>query len=348
MSIYPRFASAFLVLASALLGTVHGQEPAQGQEATSPAPVPKPKVEKRAPTKFVRIEKDEFDSPVALQTATAKYVLKGEDGQVRAEVVLEGVIHIGDRSYFQAFNRRFAHYDAVLYELVAQPDQQVPKRDQLRNNPLALVQQLAADGLGLTHQVSQIDYEAENLIHSDLSPEEMTKAMRERGDDPVTMLADTVLHWTRQANKKFAEDPDAAKDLSLDLSIFSDPNGTVELRRKLAAQFTDDGEMEGALAPRQRLSLIQDRNDRAMQVFQEQLDAGHRRIAFFWGAGHMADFEQRLILEYGMQPAGVIWRNAWDLREGAVERPPFEAILKKTLRATLQDVTRDLLPEEDN
>ena len=92
--------------------------------------------------------------------------------------------------------------------------------------------------------------------------------------------------------------------------------------------------------------MIDDRNARAMEVFQEQVDQGKRRIAFFWGASHMPDFEKRLILGYGLEPDGLHWRNAWDLREGSVERAPLDSVLEKTVRSLLDDVLDELFEDD--
>jgi hypothetical protein len=323
-------ASVWLTLLVGFIGyDVRADEP---QSRQAPAVE---KISRRQPTQFIRILSDEFDSPVALQTATAKYVLLDATGKAKLEVSLEGVIHIADRGYFQGFNQRFQHYDSVLYELVAPPERRIPDATAPQAHPLAFLQRMAAEGLGLTHQVKQIDYKAQNLVHSDLSPAEMLLASKNRGDDPVTMIADTMLHWMRHSKRQLARPPDGT--LQLDLSFLTEPNGTIELRRLLAKEFAKAGQLHTALPPNQRVSLIDDRNDRAMKVFQEQLDAGHRKIAFFWGAAHMENFEKRLMVEYGMEPAGVNWRNAWDLRDGAVERAPLESIVERAIRGALTE-----------
>ncbi len=327
-----KFTSLGLLLLTGLIGSFsRADEPPESAIATAE------KITKRKPTRFIRVLRDEFDTPISLQTATAKYVLVDSTGETTLEVSLESVIHIADRGYFQGFNQRFRHYDAVLYELVAPPEKRVPDKTKPQSHPLALVQRFAAEGLGLTHQVDQIDYQASNLVHSDLSPAEMLEAQKSRGDDPVTILADTMLHWVRQTNKQLASSP--KKELpQFDLSILTEPDGAMKLRRLFASQFSTPGQLEAALAPRQRTNLIDDRNRRALEVFQKQLDAGHRRIAFFWGAAHMQDFEQRLILDYGLKPAGVRWRNAWDLRDGTIGQAPLQSLLERTLRATLEDL----------
>jgi hypothetical protein len=362
-------------------------------------------ISRRQPTRFIRVRYDEFKSPVALQTASAKYVLPGPDGKNKLEVVLEGVIHVGDRSYYREFNRRFRHYDAVLYELIAPPKKRVPNPDDERPHPLRILQRISAEGLGFASQIDEIDYKAPNMVHSDLSPSELARIARGRGDDQVTMLLEMFTDILRKTNIRDNEgrdtqddsdspsdadsgdpesgdsdspsdadssdpdssdpdsngdppsdsessddDPEDASDdespLKVSLRILTDPEGAVKLRRILAAGFDKMPSLETLLRPSQLATLIEARNTRALEVFQEQLDGGKRRVAFFWGAGHMADFERKLVLNYGLQPAGIVWRDAWDLREGAVEYSPLESILEKSLRGTLKDVLRGLLGEE--
>ncbi len=373
------------------------------------------KIVPRKPTRFIRLRRDEFDSPVALQTASVKYVLPGADGKNDLEVVLESVIHVGDRSYYREFNRRFRHYDAVLYELIAPPEKLIPDLADQQPHPLRMLQRVSAEGLGFASQIDEIDYKARNLVHSDLSPAELAAVTEGRGDDQVTMLLEMFTDILRKRNieggleadepeeadrtvapdtvspsdsprstEPTGSDPPEAKQPTQDsppaadtppptepvgdlefplpaeseetrepvlartLRVLSDPDGAVKIRRILAKAFDSSPSLEGMLRPSQQATLIKARNDRALHVFQEQLDAGKRRIAFFWGAGHMADFERQLVLNYGVQPAGVVWRDAWDLRDGAVEFSPLEAILEKSLRGSLKDALQGFLREEGN
>jgi hypothetical protein len=309
------------------------------------------RIKKREPTRFLRVRYDEFKTPVTMQTATAKYVLKRPEGQPPVEVFLESVIHVGDRTYYRGFNRRFRRYDVVLYEYIAPPEKQVPDPEQVSPSPIRLLQQVAADGLGFAHQIDEIDYKAQNLVHSDLSPAELDNVTKDRGDDGFTMMVDMLLDTMRRVNRdRNSLDKSPAQEKTLDLSVLSDPDGAVKIRRLLANGFGTNISLETVLRPAQIATLIRARNDRAMEVLQQQLDADKRQIALFWGAGHMQDFERQLILDYGFEPAGVVWRDAWDLREGAVERAPLEAILENSLRGKLQNAVRQLLkstkPEE--
>jgi hypothetical protein len=62
--------------------------------------------------------------------------------------------------------------------------------------------------------------------------------------------------------------------------------------------------------------LVVDRNKAALRVFQTELAKGKKRIAIFYGAAHMEDFEQRLTSQFGLKRQRDEWLTAWDLRGG--------------------------------
>jgi hypothetical protein len=55
------------------------------------------------------------------------------------------------------------------------------------------------------------------------------------------------------------------------------------------------------------------RNDACIEVLQQQIAAGKKRIAIFYGSAHMPDFERRLLDNFGMQRHSIRWFDAWDL-----------------------------------
>jgi hypothetical protein len=61
--------------------------------------------------------------------------------------------------------------------------------------------------------------------------------------------------------------------------------------------------------------LITDRNGAAMKVFQKELAKGRKKVAIFYGAAHMPDFEKRLREDFGLKPDSVTWLKAWDLQQ---------------------------------
>ncbi len=207
------------------------------------------------------------------------------------------------------------------------------------------------------HQIDVVDYSPSNLIHSDLSPEEMAERMKERGDTANSMIVDVLLHMFQKAQQAKPESDVAKSEVEaavdelstrrpapqLGLSVLTDENGIMQIRRALASVLTASGQLESALPPSVHKLLVTDRNDRAMEVLRQQIQDGKQRIALFSGAGHMADFEQRLKNELGMERESISWRTAWDLRDGAVEGALLETILEKALQDTLKDSFKDKL-----
>jgi cell division protein FtsI/penicillin-binding protein 2 len=63
--------------------------------------------------------------------------------------------------------------------------------------------------------------------------------------------------------------------------------------------------------------MITDRNGAAAEVLADQIKAGRRKIAIFYGAAHMDDFDEKLQREFQLQPRETVWLEAWDLRDPA-------------------------------
>ena len=66
-----------------------------------------------------------------------------------------------------------------------------------------------------------------------------------------------------------------------------------------------------------RFDQITDRNAAALAVLEKRIARGDRRIAIFYGAAHMDDFDRRLREDFSLQPGETVWLEAWDLREPA-------------------------------
>ncbi len=67
-------------------------------------------------------------------------------------------------------------------------------------------------------------------------------------------------------------------------------------------------------------TLISGRNQKAVDVLREQIDAGKRKIAIFYGAAHMFDFENRLADQFKMKPVETRWFEAWNLKSPAEKK----------------------------
>jgi hypothetical protein len=261
---------------------------------------------------FVRIQRDANREPVALQTAIIKYV--PQSGQQGVEVDLVSVIHIGERDYYQLLNFLFEKYDSVLYELVAPEGARPQKGGEGRgDNPLAMLQLLMKFLLRLEHQLEVVDYQKANFVHADLSPEGMRRAMRDRGEDEMTV----ILKIFAELMQKMRADADKPTPPAPTFSIEDLLNAT-KLKRLMAQQLADAGGDVGLGKTLNQL-LVEDRNKEAMKVLQKQLAAGKKKIAIFYGAAHMPDFDKRLA-DLGMKRTTSSWVDAWNLKSGSGNR----------------------------
>ena len=257
---------------------------------------------------FIRIQRNENRDPVALQTAIAKYVPAG--GEKGAEIDLVAVVHIGEQAYYERLNKELEKYDAVLYELVAPEGNKPPKGGEMKSdNPLAMLQQGMTFFLGLEHQLEVVDYRKSNFIHADLSPEGMKKAMKERGDDKMTIILGVIADLLRKRNLDADKPEPQAPDISL-----TDLLNPKKFKRIMAQQFEDAGGDVSLGGTINRL-LVEDRNKACIKVLQQQLTAGKKKIAIFYGAAHMPDFDKHLKEDFGMKRTESEWITAWNLAD---------------------------------
>ena len=75
-----------------------------------------------------------------------------------------------------------------------------------------------------------------------------------------------------------------------------------------------DGQMAALTGKDGKSTLITERNAKAFEVMDRELDAGKKKLGIFYGAGHLKDMHKRLVEEYGMVPAETTWKSAWNLK----------------------------------
>ena len=83
----------------------------------------------------------------------------------------------------------------------------------------------------------------------------------------------------------------------------------------MARQLAQEDLLQTLLSGPDGSTLIEVRNARALDVLEAQLEAGATEVAIFYGAGHMADFAERLVNDYGFELRASEWLTAWDLRD---------------------------------
>jgi hypothetical protein len=240
------------------------------------------------------------------------------------QVDLIAAVHVGSAGYYDTLDRLFADYDAVLYELVAPPNAR-PKPGAKPAGAIGSAQQGLKQMLGLEFQLEAVDYTAPNFVHADLSPQEFDAAMRKRGESWWSMFMKLMKAGMARAEQAERGGRQPGGDVTVGemfgLLFGSGEARQVKLRRIMAEQFTDMEALTAAFGGEQGSTLITDRNAAALRVLREQVAKGRRRIAIFYGAAHMEDFDRRLRADFGLQPRETVWLEAWDLREPAAATP---------------------------
>ena len=291
------------------------------------------------PKKFIRMtmNPERPRIPQSLDTSIIRFVPTDEKlAKAGVTVDLIGAIHIGDQAYFQKLDKSFKQYDALLYEMVAEKDETggAPQRWEDRDQPgtgtaqaprktsvseeksfeagmtvIGGMQLGAKDMLGLAFQLDGINYNAPNMVHADMSPEEFAQKMKDRGESFFTMFMELFMQGLAQqrANKQ-----GGASDVALLFAFFSSDR-ELALKRVLAKQFAEVDILD-MLGGEKGSTIITERNLIALDVLSKQLAKGKKRIGIFYGAGHLGDMSRRLVSDFGMKFTGEKWVEAWNLR----------------------------------
>jgi hypothetical protein len=320
----PRVLAGFLAAWVAIvIVAARGTEPSAAdslrpdadQAETAESPPDKEKESAGKPgSKWVRLLESNLGVPLAMQTAIVRYVptSKGSSEDPPVTVDLIGAIHVGDKDYYKALNKRFEQYDALLYELVA-PEGTVVERGRGTSSahPVGAIQNGLKAFLGLEHQLEHVDYTRDNFVHADMSPEQFSETMQNRGESFTQMYfrllgQELARQSQQQAQGKFAE-------FELLAAFFSEDRDR-QLKIALAKQFEDmEGMLAGFSGP-DGSTIITERNRVALEVLAKQLREGKRKLGVFYGAGHLSDMDRRLREEFQLEPVEVTWLDAWNLR----------------------------------
>lgn len=260
-------------------------------------------------SRFIRLSRDEKNQPIALEAAIVRYVPK-DRGKNAPTVDLITAVHIGEKSYYERLNREFKAYDAVLYELVAPEGTRVPKGGGTGSGSfISMIQKAMKDVLELEFQLQMIDYSPKNLVHADMSPAQFAESMDKRGESMLTMFIRMMISAMAQQNPQNT----AASDVQLLMALF-DKDRAMVLKRIMAEQFQSMDGMLSALEGPGGSTLISERNKIAVEVLRKQIGKGKKKLAIFYGGGHMPDFDKRLRDQFGLVPLETRWLTAWDLR----------------------------------
>jgi hypothetical protein len=265
---------------------------------------------------FVRLVRDDKQRPLGLETAIVRHTPK-DHRPAGLTVDLVAAVHVAEKGYYQQINREFADYDVVLYELVAPEGAKVPKGGEgpRSKHPVSMLQTGLKSLLELSFQLDEVDYTAKNLVHADMSPEQFSKSMADRGESYLDIFTRMMGYAMAQQGRK---GEGATSDVEL-LAALLDKNRAMVLKRLMAEQFEDlEGPMAAIEGPNGS-TLVSQRNKVALDVLRQQIKAGKRKIAIFYGAAHMPDMQKRLQDDFRLEPVSTRWLPAWDLKDKKAE-----------------------------
>jgi hypothetical protein len=265
----------------------------------------------------LRITSDKASKAQHLEVPLLRYT-KGSQFKDPIVVDFVGAVHLGEKQYYGDLNKRFTSYDAVLFELVSDGTNLPEVGGERGDSILGTVQRAFSNLLGLSFQLDEVNYRAKNFIHADLSPEELRDAMNARGETLPQLLMKIIKLSTDPELKKALE-AKGYKDGGLDgvnplLILLRGPTqeDRVKIRRFMAQGLVGSDAVMKVLEGEKGFSLITDRNSEVMAVLNKETALGKRKLAIFYGVGHLPDLHKRLT-EQGYRLAKIEWLNAWNM-----------------------------------
>jgi len=315
------FACLWLMTGQSMSAQIEGSEPLAGQaadEATESGPHDSDSQQTATNDderdlgerlkSFLRVRYDSQGRAVGMETSVTRYIKQRANGQT-AYVDLIGVVHIGERGYYEQLNDIFTSYDAVLYELVAPEGTRIPKGGRINDefNPISALQNGMKSMLELEFQLDHIDYMQDNLVHADMSPEEFLESMSANDESFIKMFFKSIGQGLAMQRESQTTETDM-------LMALMAPDRTARLRRLMADQMQNIESGLVIFEGREGSTIINHRNRKAFTILDREIDDGQTKLAVFYGAGHLADMEQLLVRDRGFRRAGQYWLTAWDLQ----------------------------------
>ena len=267
------------------------------------------------PAELVRMGAYNSEQEEVLQVPLATYA-----DAAGHQIDLVGAIHIAEPSYYADLNTRFATYDKVLYEMVdgeGLPRMLILKRkvegntateeekaeyaklrgemkERKEDSILGIVLNFLYDSIStqmnLQMQSEGIDYGKENFVFADVTQEELSKAMKDRGESWLGLIVKSMISNMGELDIFSLLNPDPKQYKRM-------------MMEALAKSSQSDSVMEQS-------SIVVARNAKCFQVLEGVLkDPAAKRVAIFYGAMHLRDMDERL-KKMGYTLQKVEWLNA--------------------------------------
>ncbi|MEZ5327920.1 MAG: hypothetical protein R3F19_22980 [Verrucomicrobiales bacterium] len=265
---------------------------------------------------FLQFRQDEKRG--RLETAIVRYA--NASGKT---VDLIGAIHIADTAYFEALNKRMEGYDALLYEMVGDPEElKDPDKVAANQNPLRMMMRMVKGMLKLDYQLDAIDYTKKNFVHADLDMNAFTGLMAERGENIFTIVQNAMRKSAASGDVSTTSATPTPFDLAPLLSALASADSASALKLVVAEQIDKSDLLLDSAEAGEGTVILTERNKHVMKVIDEQIAEGNSKLGVFYGAAHLPDLERRL-REAGYRKTASEWLTAWDIPKP--EKPAVNA-----------------------
>ena len=283
---------------------------------------------------FIRVE--ETETATHLQTAVVRFT-KGE-----ASVELVGAVHIADQNYYEALNKRFEGYEALLFEGIGgdkpaavpaaaaeveeAPAEEPAESEVAEEAPVeeAPVEEIPAAKVPAIKKKEKLDglhgaYESGAKwlgLAYQMKVIDYRKANFVHADLSMAEFTalqkergETLIGFVLKSGLKKTDKP--AKEPSTLKLLVSLVRGDKDgLKRELVHTLGAGDDQVAALAGDN--VIIGDRNAKCLEVLDREVLAGKKKLGIFYGAAHFPDMEKRL-LEGGWTKTGTEWMTAWEI-----------------------------------
>lgn len=268
-----------------------------------------------------------------LSTPVASYV--NDAGQ---KVDLIGAVHVAEPEYYARLNWLFEEYDMLLFEMIGgegmqrweelrcKIDRSMPlggltleearewnrmaagnkKRKQLDMtlllNLLGGFYKKASNVLELQTQHEGIDYSPSHFVHADMTTYEFMQAQSRKRESFAGLMIKSATSSLLKGEQGYQPNE---LGMMMDLITGNTDGLKNELMRVLV--HTPADALEDTV-------ILEGRNAKCMEVFDQRRGSGVSRIGIFYGAAHLPGLHREL-LKRGYRLQEVRWLPAWSTRE---------------------------------
>lgn len=260
---------------------------------------------------YIRVAEDDVAARLETSIATLE-----KDGVC---VDLIGAIHIADQSYYEILNRTFPRYDSLLFEMVGGEKRSigattVDPSSGSNLSGLRDIYSMVSRFLGLSGQAEQIDYNAKNFVHADLSMEDFEKKQKQRNESLLGLALKAGVHGQ---STQAVRQPDANRLMAAMLT------GNRNMLKLELIHTLGQGDDQISMFAGDTV-IITDRNAKCLEVMEEQIAQGKKNLGIFYGAAHFPEMEKTLRAR-GWKRTGERWLTAWNIGKTTPKNPlqPF-------------------------